>query len=143
MPLVLGILDHNLYKFILLPIASSTCATSSVIPTSFVSSPIMHDVFVFPSEISANVTSAGSDKRHVHTDPNTYSQAASSSKWQYAMKKEFEALEANGTWDIIEIPLGKKPIGCKWVYKVKYKVDGTIERYEVRLVIREDTQVEG
>lgn len=41
------------------------------------------------------------------------------------------------------MPLGKKPIGCKWVYKVKYRADGRIERYKSKLVVRSDTQVEG
>jgi len=72
-----------------------------------------------------------------------YSQAASVPAWQDAMRKEFDALDANHTWDIVHLPPGKKPIGCKWVYKIKYKSDGTIERYKARLVIRGDTQVEG
>lgn len=43
------------------------------------------------------------------------------------MNKEFEALEANQTWSIIPLPPEKKPIGNKWVYKIKHRADGTIE----------------
>lgn len=44
------------------------------------------------------------------------------------MTSEFEALHANDTWDLVKISIGKKAIGCRWVYNVKHKVDGTIER---------------
>jgi len=33
------------------------------------------------------------------------------------------------TWELISFPIGKKPVGCKWAYTVKYRVDGSIERY--------------
>ncbi|XP_070028842.1 uncharacterized protein [Nicotiana sylvestris] len=46
-------------------------------------------------------------------EPNSYSQAATVPAWQKAMRKEFEELEANGTWNIDELTKGKKPIGCK------------------------------
>lgn len=59
------------------------------------------------------------------------------------MLKEFTALEANHTWDIVPLPLHKKLISCKWIYKIKQKSDGTIERYKARLIIRRDTQKEG
>ena len=58
------------------------------------------------------------------------------------MRDEINVLEKNGTWAIASLPPRKKPIGCKWVYKIKYKSDGSIELYKARLV-RGDTQVEG
>ena len=59
------------------------------------------------------------------------------------MKAEIQALEMNETWSLQNLPRNKKPISCKWVYRVKYKSDGSIERFKARLVIRGDHQVEG
>jgi len=59
------------------------------------------------------------------------------------MTEEIQALEENQTWTIEDLPTGKKPISCKWVYRIKYKSDGSIERYKARLVVRGDHQVEG
>lgn len=59
------------------------------------------------------------------------------------MKAKIDALEQNGTWNIEDLPPSKKPIGSKWVYKIKYNSDGTIERLKARVVVRGDTQTEG
>ena len=56
------------------------------------------------------------------------------------MDKEIEALEVNNTWTLVLLPLGKCPIGCKWVYRVKYLPDGSIERYKAWLVAKGFTQ---
>lgn len=87
--------------------------------------------------------SSSSSLPPVETEPFSYSQATSVPAWQDAMNKKFDAVDANRTWDIVPPPSGKKPIGCKWVYKIKYKDDGSVERYKARLVIWGDTQVEG
>ncbi|GAB2265073.1 hypothetical protein Dimus_037799 [Dionaea muscipula] len=60
------------------------------------------------------------------SEPTTYSQACGQPAWESAMKEELDALVANHTWCIVDLPLGVKPIGCKWVYKLKYNADGTI-----------------
>ena len=58
------------------------------------------------------------------------------------MDKEIQALEQTHTWVLTPLPPGKRPIGCKWVYRVKLNPDGTIERYKARLVAKGYTQRE-
>lgn len=76
-------------------------------------------------------------------EPAFYNQAKGHPAWEVAMQKEFDALLANNTWDIVKLPKGKKPISCIWVYKVKSRSDGTIERHKARLVAKGFTQKQG
>eukprot|EP00253_Pinus_taeda_P026857 PITA_26857 len=59
------------------------------------------------------------------------------------MQKEYDALIKNGTWKLVDPPLGTKPIGCKWVYKNKYKVDSSLDKHKARLVAKGFAQKEG
>ena len=59
------------------------------------------------------------------------------------MEDGIKALEKNNTWTLTYFPDGKKVIGNRWVYKIKYQSDGTIERYKTRLVANGYTQTEG
>jgi hypothetical protein len=52
------------------------------------------------------------------------------------MADEYVALQRNKTWTLVPPQLGKNLIDCKWVYKVKYKIDGSIDRYKARLIAK-------
>ncbi|XP_073119562.1 uncharacterized protein [Henckelia pumila] len=78
-----------------------------------------------------------------YPEPETYEQACQDPKWVAAMEAEISALEANKTWSLMPLPSGHRSIGCKWVFKIKYNSNGTIERYKARLVAKGFTQREG
>lgn len=59
------------------------------------------------------------------------------------MNEEINALEANGTWEITDLPPGKRPLDTKWVYKIKFNTQGEKERHKARLVARVDKQIKG
>ncbi|KAF5936407.1 hypothetical protein HYC85_027536 [Camellia sinensis] len=70
--------------------------------------------------------------------PSNFQDALSTPEWKHAMMEEMRALAKNGTWELAALPKGKRPVGCKWVYTVKHKADGSIERYKARLVAKGD-----
>ncbi|XP_015072692.1 uncharacterized protein LOC107016883 [Solanum pennellii] len=76
-------------------------------------------------------------------EPTSYSEASSDPKWIAAMQSQIAALMDNSTWSIVDLPSGKSPIGCKWVYKIKHKANGEVERYKTRLVAKGFNQKEG
>ena len=80
---------------------------------------------------------------NVIKEPETYEQAVLDSKWITAMNTEIQALKDNHTWEEVPLPTGKKAIRCKWVYKIKLRSNGEIERYKARLVAKGYTQKPG
>ncbi|XP_070019435.1 uncharacterized protein [Nicotiana sylvestris] len=77
------------------------------------------------------------------TEPQSYTEAAQDPAWIEAMQAEIKALQKNNTWEIVNLPEGKKPIGCKWIYKVKYKATSEVERLKARLIAKGYSQQEG
>lgn len=69
-------------------------------------------------------------------EPHSYIEAVSDPKWILAMNQELQALQSNHTWSLVDLPPGKISIGCKWVYKIKYKANGKVQRYKARLVAK-------
>ncbi|KAL0370630.1 UNVERIFIED_CONTAM: Retrovirus-related Pol polyprotein from transposon RE1 [Sesamum angustifolium] len=76
-------------------------------------------------------------------ESRSYNQAAGQAEWVSAMHVEIQALENNKTWDIMPLPKDKRAIGCRWIYKLKIRPDGTIDRHKARLVAKGYNQIEG
>lgn len=64
-----------------------------------------------------------------HSTPQNFFQAVLDPLWREAMDKEIQALEATKTWVLTPLPPSKRPVGCKWVYKVKLNADGSVDKY--------------
>ncbi|RVW51857.1 Retrovirus-related Pol polyprotein from transposon TNT 1-94 [Vitis vinifera] len=75
--------------------------------------------------------------------PNSVQEALADPRWKATMNEEMKSLQKNETWELVECPPRKKPVGCRWIYTVKYKADGSIERFKARLVAKGYTQTYG
>ncbi|CAI7896254.1 unnamed protein product [Closterium sp. NIES-53] len=75
----------------------------------------------------------------LHGEPTTLEEALNGpqkEEWKAAMEAEFNSLIEIGTWELVELPKGRRPISSKWVFKVKTDVDGALERFKSRLVAK-------
>ncbi|BBG98687.1 transposable element gene [Prunus dulcis] len=75
--------------------------------------------------------------------PTKLQDVLSNLKWMNVMNVEMHALNKNKTWDLVPLPRGKKVVGCIWVFTLKHKDDGPIDRYKARLVEKGYTQTYG
>ncbi|GJZ90476.1 ribonuclease H-like domain-containing protein [Tanacetum coccineum] len=123
--------DVKFYE-IVFPFKQKTCDSTDVENTSEV------DHFQFFDNLKPQ--SPNDDGRD---SSNKEAEALSDPNWVKAMNNEIEALNRNNTWTICDLPIGRKPIGSKWIWKIKYKASGDIERHKVRLVAKGFSQKEG
>ena len=82
----------------------------------------------------------------VTTEPTSMKEALESDdtqKWQAAAQAEYDSLQEYNTWELCELPPGRKIVVSKWVFKIKYKEDGSVERYKCHLVAQGFTQAPG
>ncbi|CAL8169438.1 unnamed protein product [Prunus armeniaca] len=75
--------------------------------------------------------------------PTYFKAAAAQPKWQQAMAEEIQALQLQGTWNLVPHPPDKNIVGCTWIYKIKRNSNGTISRYKARLVAQGFSQEHG
>lgn len=76
-------------------------------------------------------------------EPSFYHEAVKHTPWRKAMDEEIVAMERTHTWSLVPLPPGHRAVDCKWVYRIKYKADGTVDRNKARLVAKGYNQQEG
>ena len=79
----------------------------------------------------------------INEEPWDFKEAKDVKVWVDACKDEIFSIEKNDTWDLVELPVGVKPIGLKWVFKIKRNADGSISKYKARLVAKGYVQKHG
>lgn len=72
----------------------------------------------------------------MYTESATFDEASKESKWVEAIQAEINALQDNNTWDLVELLKLKSPIGCRWIYKIKFKYNVEVKRFKARLVAK-------
>lgn len=82
------------------------------------------DCYGFPSVVDVIV------------EPSNYQEASGIHEWQLGMQEKLDALDRTGTWDLVPLQSHAVPITCKWVFKIKTKSNGSVERYKVCLVVK-------
>jgi hypothetical protein len=68
--------------------------------------------------------------------PTCFSNAITITEWRNAMQVDFNALLQNHTWSLVPPMTIKNVVSCKWVFKLKRKADGSVERHKARLVAK-------
>ena len=63
-------------------------------------------------------------------DPQYFKEAFHDPRWQATMDEEFDSLHDNKTWELVSLPLGRKLVQYKWIYKIKIASDGTTTKYK-------------
>ena len=79
-------------------------------------------------------------------EPTTIEEALSgdhSQQWKMAADAEYKSLMENKTWELVKLPEGRRTIGCKWVFRVKYDSNGQVESFKGRLVAQGYSQKYG
>ena len=78
-----------------------------------------------------------------HVEPSTHIQALEDPHWTQAMHTEYQAIIDNNTWSLVRKNETMNIIGCRWIFKLKFKSDGSIDRYKAWLVAKGYAQEDG
>lgn len=127
-----------------LPLKLQDYVLNTVIPNFAASSPALYSIldYVDYSVFSVNhcqflafIT--------ISCEPTSFKKTMEDTNWRLAVRHEIDALEDSDPWEIVILPKGKKALACKWVFRLKFIEDGTLERHKARLVVCGNKQVEG
>jgi hypothetical protein len=111
-----------------------------------------HDAPLRFRSMSDNLTTPGfaphalvAEELHVVSSDEltSFAEAEHSPSWRKAMMEEMDSIEENGTWSLVDLPPGRKPIGVKWVFKVKRDEHGAVSKHKARLVVKGYAQRHG
>jgi hypothetical protein len=76
-------------------------------------------------------------------EPPTLEAAEADVRWRHAIEEEMASIEENKTWELVDPPIGCKPIGLKWAFKVKKNERGEVVKHKARLVAKGFMRHEG
>lgn len=100
-----------------------------------------------PSYLNDYVLLAEEEGKHLllslNEEPWNYNEAKELKVWREACGEELSSIERKKTWNLVELPTRAKPIGLKWVFKIKRNSDGSINKYKARLVAKGYVQKHG
>lgn len=99
-----------------------------------------------PQRYDDFVLAAVTEVENLIKEPENYKEAINSSnkeKWLEAMLSEVNSLKENQTWDLINLPKGRRALPCKWVFKIKTNPDGSVDKFKARLVVKGYSQQQG
>jgi histone deacetylase 1/2 len=127
--------------------AASESASGSLLGSSAPLSPVA--VLVLPLDRPRTQLQSGVSQPKKFTDgtiryayfcstgePSSTTEGFADPRWKATMDEEYDALMKNNTWHLVPSTRGQNVIDCKWVYKIKWKADGTGDRYKARLVAK-------
>jgi hypothetical protein len=111
-------------------------------------SPPMHyrnlaNIYDNTSEVKLELDSEGETLLAKVEEPTSYSEAAGNPEWELAMENEIQSIVKNKTWTLTELPPGHRPIGLKWVFKLKKNADGEVSKHKAKLVAKGYVQKQG
>ncbi|KAI3510913.1 hypothetical protein L1887_18051 [Cichorium endivia] len=102
---------------------------------------------IFKPKHRANLSHVSQNRLYAalfaQSDPTTFDSAAVHSHWQDAVDADLSALRLNLTWTLVPRPVDRNVVGCKWVFRTKYRADDTIDRHKARLVAQGFSQILG
>ena len=100
-----------------------------------------HELNLYSTNLHALVAQASTS---LPPEPTSAKEALSgpyAEDWKKAMDAEMETLTERGTWELVELPAHHRPVGVKWVFKIKTNADGSLEKFKARLVAKGFSQV--